>query len=114
MKYLEGAVSPLTMAKRLLKPSTGEGVLVNFCLNASDRLWAGSVEMMSTDSRLAASWTAKLDEHVVFPTPGEVCGSCLCQTQGQYRLIRKHAHLPFHLQRSCMAHKFNDQDVCLK
>jgi hypothetical protein len=50
-----------TMAKRLWKPATGEGVLVNFCLKASLRLWAGSVDMISTLRRTAASCTAKLN-----------------------------------------------------
>lgn len=34
------------MAYRLVKPSTSVGALVNFWRNASDKLWAGSVEMI--------------------------------------------------------------------
>ena len=45
----------LTMAKRLSKPLTLVGALVNFWLNASERLCAGSVEMSSTDGRCLAS-----------------------------------------------------------
>lgn len=59
----------LTIAYRLEKPSTSAGFFVNFCLKASLRLWAGSVEMISTDFLAAASWTARDDEHVVLPTP---------------------------------------------
>jgi hypothetical protein len=35
---LPGRAGGLTMAKRLSKPDTAEGVLVNFCLKASLRL----------------------------------------------------------------------------
>ena len=45
------------MACRLVKPSTSVGSRVNFCLNASLRLCAGSVEMMSTLLRTAAGPT---------------------------------------------------------
>ena len=48
------------MAKRLSKPVTGLGVLVNFWRKASLRLCAGSVEMMSTFLLAAASCTARL------------------------------------------------------
>ena len=44
-----------TIAKRLVKPFTGVGALVNFWLNASERLCAGSVEMSRTDGRTCAS-----------------------------------------------------------
>ena len=57
------------MAKRLVKPSTSVGTLVNFWRKASLRLWAGSVEMMSTLSRTPASCTAREQEQVVLPTP---------------------------------------------
>ena len=57
------------MAYRLVKPSTREGCLLNFWRKASLRLWAGSVEMMRTDSRTAASCTARAHEVVVLPTP---------------------------------------------
>ena len=50
------------MAKRLSKPVTGLGVLVNFCRKASLRLCAGSVEMMSTFLLAAASCTARLQD----------------------------------------------------
>ena len=50
----------LTMAYRLLNPLTFVGTLVNFWSNASDMLWAGSVEMMRTDSRTLDNCTAKL------------------------------------------------------
>ncbi len=48
------------MAKRLSKPVTGLGMLVNFWRKASLRLCAGSVEMMSTFLLAAASCTARL------------------------------------------------------
>jgi len=44
----------------LSTPVTGDGALVNFCWNASLRLCAGSVEMMSTLRRTAASCSARL------------------------------------------------------
>ena len=50
----------VTIAKRLLKPVIGLGVLVNFCRKASLRLCAGSVEIMRTFLLTAASWTARL------------------------------------------------------
>lgn len=50
----------LTMAKRLVKPVTAEGVLVNFCRKASLRLCAGSVEMIKTFRLTAANCTARL------------------------------------------------------
>ena len=50
------------MAKRLSKPVTGLGVLVNFCRKASLRLCAGSVEMMSTFLLASASCTARLQD----------------------------------------------------
>ena len=57
------------MANRLVKPSTRVGLRLNFWRKASERLCAGSVEMMSTLSRAAASATASAHEQVVFPTP---------------------------------------------
>ena len=56
-----------TIADRFWKPLTRVGLLVNFCLKASLRLCAGSVEMMSTFVLTAASCTAKLHEQVVLP-----------------------------------------------
>jgi hypothetical protein len=49
----------LTMAYKFLKPLTSDGTLENFWLKASEMLWAGSVEMMSTLSRTLANWVAK-------------------------------------------------------
>lgn len=48
------------MANRLVKPWTSVGVLENFCLKASLKLWAGSVEMIRTLFRTEASCTARL------------------------------------------------------
>ena len=48
------------IANRFSRPSTGDGVLVNFCWKASLRLCAGSVEIISTLRLTAASCTAKL------------------------------------------------------
>ena len=45
----------LTIAKRLVNPETSDGVLVNFWLKASLRLWAGSVEMIRTFFLTAAN-----------------------------------------------------------
>jgi hypothetical protein len=59
----------LTIANRFWNPSTSVGLFVNFCRKASLRLWAGSVEMMSTRSLTAARRMAKEQLHVVFPTP---------------------------------------------
>lgn len=50
----------LTMANKLLKPSTLVGDLVNRCPKASDMLCAGSVDNRSTDSRTLDNWIAKL------------------------------------------------------
>lgn len=47
------------MAYRLANPLTSVGALLNFWRNASLRLWAGSVEMMSTDSRTPASCVSR-------------------------------------------------------
>ncbi len=63
------ASSVRTIAYRFWKPVTSVGSLLNFCLNASLRLCAGSVEMIRTLDLTAASWTARLLEQVVFPTP---------------------------------------------
>lgn len=49
----------LTIAYKFWKPLTRVGTFENFWLNASDMLWAGSVEIMSTLSRTFASWVAK-------------------------------------------------------
>ncbi len=57
------------MALRLVKPSTRRASLPNFWLKASLRLWAGSVEMSSTERRTLASWMASEHEVVVLPTP---------------------------------------------
>ena len=50
----------LTIAKRLLQPLTLVGMLLNFWSNASEILWAGSVEIISTLSLVWASWRAIL------------------------------------------------------
>ena len=50
----------LTIAKRLLQPLTFVGMLLNFWSNASEILWAGSVEIISTLSLVWASWRAIL------------------------------------------------------
>ena len=57
------------MAKRLLMPLMGLGLLVTFCWNASLRLCAGSVLMMSTFFLLSAICIATLQDVVVLPTP---------------------------------------------
>ena len=57
------------MALRLVKPSTRRASLPNFWLKASLRLWAGSVEMSSTERRTLASWMASEHDVVVLPTP---------------------------------------------
>lgn len=59
----------ISMALRLSKPSTRRASLPNFWLKASLRLWAGSVEMSSTERRTLASWMARLHDVVVLPTP---------------------------------------------
>lgn len=51
------------------KPLTRVGNLVNRCWKASLRLWAGSVEMMSTEDRTWASNIPRMELQVVFPTP---------------------------------------------
>lgn len=48
------------MAKRLSKPLTFVGTFENFWSNASEMLWAGSVEMIKTLGLTFASCTAKL------------------------------------------------------
>ena len=48
------------MAYRFLKPWTWVGYLLNFWLNASEILWAGSVEMSKTLSRTFESRTDRL------------------------------------------------------
>ena len=68
------------MAKRLSKPVTGLGALVNFWRKASLRLCAGSVEMMSTFLRAAASCTARLREASIlrgFSCPRRICNMSL-------------------------------------
>eukprot|EP00128_Syssomonas_multiformis_P017429 Colp12_sorted_trinity150504_noHs@7695 len=70
-----GAVSPrsmdgsISMANKLSKPLTLVGSLVNFCVNASLRLCAGSVEISSTLRLTLANWIPKLQLQVVLPTP---------------------------------------------
>ena len=59
----------ISMALRLSKPLTSRASLPNFWLKASDRLCAGSVEMRRTDLRCFASWMAREQDVVVFPTP---------------------------------------------
>lgn len=60
---------------------------MNFCWKASLRLWAGSVEMMSTDWRTRASKIERIELQVVLPTPplpptkihlSESCSSMFC------------------------------------
>lgn len=48
------------MAKRLSQPLTFVGMLLNFWSNASEILWAGSVEIISTLSLVWANWRAIL------------------------------------------------------
>jgi len=55
------------MAERLVNPLTRVASLLNFCPKASDKLWAGSVEIKSTLGRTLASWIAREQEVVVFP-----------------------------------------------
>jgi len=50
-----------TMANRLSNPLTLVGTLENFWSNASDILWAGSVDMIRTVSRTLDSCTARLE-----------------------------------------------------
>lgn len=57
------------MALKFVKPSINLASLPNFCENASDRLCAGSVEMRRTERRTFASWIAREQDVVVFPTP---------------------------------------------
>lgn len=59
----------LTIAYKFVKPLTRVGILVNLCWNASLRLWAGSVEMMSTDGLTFARRIDMIELHVVLPTP---------------------------------------------
>lgn len=49
-----------TIAKRLLNPLTGVGVLPNFWSKASDILCAGSVDIISTLCLTCANWMAIL------------------------------------------------------
>lgn len=58
-KYFDW-ITGLTMANKLSKLATLVGVLLNFWLNASDMLCAGSVDIISTLFRTFASWTARL------------------------------------------------------
>lgn len=59
----------ISMALRLSKPLTRRASLPNFCEKASERLWAGSVEMSRTERRTLASWMASEHDVVVLPTP---------------------------------------------
>ncbi|GER26418.1 isoleucine--tRNA ligase, partial [Striga asiatica] len=59
----------LTIAYKFENPVTRVGLFVNLCWNASLRLWAGSVEIMSTEDLTLASKMARIELHVVFPTP---------------------------------------------
>ena len=49
-----------TIANKFSKPLTLLGTLLNFWSKASDMLWAGSVEMISTVSRTRANCTERL------------------------------------------------------
>mmetsp|Transcript_19645 Transcript_19645/g.56317 ORF Transcript_19645/g.56317 Transcript_19645/m.56317 type:complete len:266 (-) Transcript_19645:783-1580(-) len=59
----------ISMAWRLSNPSMSVGVLVNFCVKASLKLCAGSVDSINTLPLLLASSTAMEHEVVVLPTP---------------------------------------------
>lgn len=62
LKYLNVfiyRILTLTIAYKFWKPLTRVGILENFWLNASEILWAGSVEMIRTLSRTLASCVAK-------------------------------------------------------
>jgi hypothetical protein len=59
----------ISMALRFSKPSMRRASLPNFWLKASLRLWAGSVEISSTERRTFASWMASEQDVVVLPTP---------------------------------------------
>lgn len=50
----------LTIANKFSNPWTFVGTLLNFWLNASDKLWAGSVDITRTFLRTLDSWTARL------------------------------------------------------
>ena len=53
------------MAKRLSNPLTRLGTLENFWLKASEMLWAGSVEMIKTDSRTLDRRTERLQLQIM-------------------------------------------------
>lgn len=59
----------ISMAKRLGTPSMAVGSLSTFWSKQSDRLWAGSVEMISTYLPCSARRVAMEEEVVVLPTP---------------------------------------------
>lgn len=76
-----------TMAYKLEKPLIRVGDLVNLWWNASLRLCAGSVEMMSTEGRTRARRIDRIELHVVLPTPpfpptkihfNESCSNIFC------------------------------------
>jgi hypothetical protein len=56
-----------TIAERFVNPLTSVASLLNFCPKASDKLWAGSVEIKRTLGRTLANWIAREQEVVVFP-----------------------------------------------
>ncbi len=45
------------------------GCFPNFCPKASDKLWAGSVDIINTFERIFDNNIANDEETVVFPTP---------------------------------------------
>ena len=65
----EGRRGMVTIADKLVKPSTSVGYFVNFCPKASLKLCAGSVEMINTLSLTLLICTAMLELTVVLPTP---------------------------------------------
>jgi hypothetical protein len=93
------------MANRLSNPLTFVASLENFWPNASERLWAGSVDcgmytiqctdlawlrirtMRRTDWRHLASWMASEHDVVVFPKV-----QYNYQTESQYRMTRTYQH----------------------
>ena len=66
---LKPALGSTSMAYKFLNPFTNIGTLLNFWSKASEILWAGSVEIIKTVSRIFANCVATEQEHVVFPTP---------------------------------------------
>jgi len=59
----------ISIAERLGTPGIGVGDEPIFVAKASERLWAGSVEMRRTEARAEARARAREEETVVLPTP---------------------------------------------